>query len=370
MRGRFTWATSSTWATSTTWATLVSTVVLVALATALPSLAQPAHESIKLDVGGISRSFLLYRPSLATAANTTAKTASSTTLPGAAVALRTATPASIPLVIMLHGLGGTGANAARETGWSVKAEQEGFAVAYPEATRPYPLQAPSLRNNPQAWNDGSGRFDAGTQAVDDVVFIGSVVDAVTERLRTSTPIDPQRVFVTGFSNGASMAFRVGAELSQRVAAIAPVAGSSWAERVAPQRAVSVLYITGTADPLNPIEGGFPRLALSERNQGGRAKPPLRATEAQWAAALGCPARAPSEDLQNGVQRRQHTGCGAGAAGAGTGGQAELTFITVEGLGHVWAGGVNLLPEALVGKPTDKLKANDAIWDFFRAHPLR
>ena len=48
--------------------------------------------------------------------------------------------------------------------------------------------------------------------------------------------------------------------------------------------------------------------------------------------------------------------------------AEVVFITIEGLGHIWAGGVNLLPEFIVGKPTDKFKATDSIWDFFKAHP--
>jgi len=63
----------------------------------------------------------------------------------------------VPLVIMLHGMGGTGANAMRETGWSAKAGLEGFIVVYPEATRPNADKPPSLRSNAQSWNDGSGR---------------------------------------------------------------------------------------------------------------------------------------------------------------------------------------------------------------------
>jgi poly(3-hydroxybutyrate) depolymerase len=55
----------------------------------------------------------------------------------------------------------------------------------------------------------------------------------------------------------------------------------------------------------------------------------------------------------------------GAAGAPN----EVVLVTVEGLGHVWAGGQNLLPEFIVGKPTDKLKATDVIWEFFRVHPV-
>jgi polyhydroxybutyrate depolymerase len=38
------------------------------------------------------------------------------------------------------------------------------------------------------------------------------------------------------------------------------------------------------------------------------------------------------------------------------------------MGHVWPGGINRLPERLVGKPSDKLNATDVIWDFFKTHP--
>jgi polyhydroxybutyrate depolymerase len=156
-----------------------------------------------------------------------------------------------------------------------------------------------------------------------------------------------------------MAFRVGAELSDRVAAIAPVAGASWAETVSPERAVSVLYLTGTADPLNPMQGGFPRFAIGGRDQGGRAKPPVGVEISRWARALSCPDAPPREREENGVRIRRYPGCRDGA---------EIVFITVDGLGHVWAGGKSLLPEFVVGKPTDKLKATDVIWEFFRSHP--
>jgi len=77
---------------------------------------------------------------------------------------------SIPLVVMLHGMGGTAANAMRETGWSAKADLEGFIVVYPEATRPNADKPPSLRSNAQSWNDGSGRFHSAEQNIDDVAF--------------------------------------------------------------------------------------------------------------------------------------------------------------------------------------------------------
>ena len=49
--------------------------------------------------------------------------------------------------------------------------------------------------------------------------------------------------------------------------------------------------------------------------------------------------------------------------------AEVVLVTVEGMGHTWAGGKSLLPESMVGKTSDKIRATDAIWDFFVRHPM-
>jgi polyhydroxybutyrate depolymerase len=296
----------------------------------------PGHQGQGLEHAGQVRSYLLFLPSAAQDRSR-----------------------ALPLVLMLHGMGGTAANAVRETAWSVKAEQEGFVLAYADASRPDPQRPASLRNNPPAWNDGSGRFHAGAQQVDDTGFIRKLIDQVSAQ----QSIDPRRVYVTGFSNGASMAFRVGAELADRVAAIAPVAGASWAEAPQPVRGLSLIYLTGTADPLNPLEGGFPK--LGQREQGGRAKKPVAEMIGTWTRALQCqPAKdlsaANANDNANGVQTRSFGGCKDGA---------EVVVITVEGLGHIWAGGESRLPEFMVGKPTNKLKATDVIWDFFRSHPM-
>lgn len=47
---------------------------------------------------------------------------------------------------------------------------------------------------------------------------------------------------------------------------------------------------------------------------------------------------------------------------------EVEYYRVRGLGHIWPGGTNRLPEKLVGEPSDSLNATDVIWDFFKAHP--
>jgi poly(3-hydroxybutyrate) depolymerase len=118
-----------------------------------------------------------------------------------------------PLVIMLHGGGGTARAASWETGWAWKAEKEGFLVAFPNALARDPGQPSSFAGNPQLWNDGSNRFYPGQKAPDDVAFIAALLDDLSARFA----LDRGRVFVTGFSNGASMSFLVGAELPDRIA---------------------------------------------------------------------------------------------------------------------------------------------------------
>ncbi|MCU0713089.1 MAG: alpha/beta hydrolase-fold protein [Pirellula sp.] len=260
---------------------------------------------------------------------------------------------AVPLVVMLHGMGGTAILSQRETGLSDKGDAEGFIVVYPEATRPDPLQPASLRSNPQAWNDGSGRFHSGEQNIDDVGFLRSLIDELSKEYS----IDQDRVFVTGFSNGASMTFRIGAELADRVAAIAPHSGTCWTESIKPLRSISVCYLTGTADTLNPIEGGFPRLALGGQDQGGRSKPPVMSMITKWAKAIECDEKPVADEESNGVRKLRY--------GSGRG-QSQLLYITVDGLGHHWAGGKSQAPGFLVGRNTDKLKATDVIWTFFQA----
>lgn len=258
----------------------------------------------------------------------------------------------VPLVIMLHGGGGTGRAALRETGWTHKADQEGFVAAFPNALARDPSRRSHFSRNPQLWNDGSDRFYSGQKVVDDVRFIDALLDDLSARLA----VDAKRIFVTGFSNGASMSFRLGAELSQRIAAIAPVAGALWLKSLTLRRPVPMHYITGTVDPLNPIEGGVPKLANGASDAvRAKPKPPVRDSVVKWVQALGC-APTPTRQFEaNGV--RTQTYCD----------REQVAYIAVDGLGHTWAGGKSLLPEHIVGKTSTKIDATDVIWKFFQRH---
>jgi polyhydroxybutyrate depolymerase len=258
---------------------------------------------------------------------------------------------------MLHGGGGTGRGAADETGWHLKAQQEGFIVVFPEGTGPDPGAPGRFVGNPQTWNDGSGRFSRNREPADDVGFISRVLDDLCGRY----PVDTARIYVTGFSNGASMAFRLGVELSSRLAAAAPVAGAFWLGDPQPERSLSLCYITGDSDPLNPLQGGVPRTGGGLPLAGGKAKPPVLDSILKWARMTGCPAEPQPVAAPDGVMVVRY---GPGLD------DAEVLFYTLADCGHTWPGGLSHLPERVVGKTTECLKATDVIWEFFGKHIRR
>jgi polyhydroxybutyrate depolymerase len=243
-----------------------------------------------------------------------------------------------PVVVFLHGAGGTAAWAAGETGWSAVAVREGFVLAVPEGLPPDPRKPPKFLTNPQRWHDG------------DVEFLSALIADVLRR----TDGDPRRVYLTGFSNGAAMAFRFAAERAELLAAVAPVAGYCGVSDPRPARPVPTLYVIGTADPLVPLHGGQVRLPW-----GGRLvhRPPVAETLETWAAALGCATEPEVVSDAGGVREVVYAG------------PVEFRAVYVEGLGHHWPGGKGLLNPRIGGPPSDRLNANEPIWGFFQRHGL-
>lgn len=265
---------------------------------------------------------------------------------------------TLPVVVMLHGGGGTGKAAAWETRWNDKADRERFLAVYPDALAPDRKRESHFSRNPQLWNDGSERFYAGQVAPDDVAFLDALLDDLAARYA----VDSRRIYVAGFSNGASMSFLWGARSAKRIAAIAPVAGAAWQEPGTLERPVPMLYITGDADPLNLIGGGVPRLASGQSDKvRAKPKPPVRETIAKWVRANGCEASTRRVTEADGVRTETWGPCRE---------ESEVAFVKVAGLGHTWAGGRSLLPESMVGKQTDRLLATDVIWEFFSRHALK
>ena len=248
--------------------------------------------------------------------------------------------------MFLTGTGGTAAWADRETGWSELAGREGFALALPEALPPDPAKPPTFLTNPPRWNDGSPT-PSHPPVADDVRFLLAVIDDAVARFGA----DRARVFLTGFSNGAGMAFRLAAEAAERIAAIAPVAGYCWVENPRPARPIPTLYTVGTADLLIPLRGGDVRLPWSSRLV---RRPPVNATLERWAEGLGCDL-VPTLRSDDGSVRVEHYP-----------GPVVFDAVTVAGLGHHWPGGRGQLNPRIAGPPSAAVNATAMIWEFFRA----
>jgi polyhydroxybutyrate depolymerase len=132
----------------------------------------------------------------------------------------------LPVVLVLHGAGGTGRRMEQSTGLDATSDRYGFVAVYPSAAW-------------KLWN-----ITASPKKADDVAFMRTVLDTVESQVC----VDAGRVYATGVSNGGGMTALLGCAMSDRLAAIAPVAGNYRPlPPCAPDRPVSMLEIHGTAD---------------------------------------------------------------------------------------------------------------------------
>jgi polyhydroxybutyrate depolymerase len=253
--------------------------------------------------------------------------------------LPASTPA--PLVIVMHGGFGTAAQAERSYGWDELADRQGFVVAYPNGIN-------------RAWN--SGGICCGTpykENVDDVGFLSALIGELT---RTEN-IDPSRVYMSGISNGAAMAYRYACSNTEpAVAAIGSVSGSfSFA---CPQaRPTSVVEIHGLEDHNIPMDGG-----KGTRGVSGVSWVPVQQTIDLFRSADSC--SAPN------VQQR---GQGVTVYDSACAGGRDVTLITIAGAGHQWPGGPHIaMGMVMIGfdQNSTALNATQTLWNFFSTHPLR
>jgi polyhydroxybutyrate depolymerase len=230
------------------------------------------------------------------------------------------------------------------TNFDAQADRLGWIVVYPEILR-------------EGW-DAYGCCSH--QGASDVAFISSVID----QLEATEHVDPNRVYVSGISRGGMMAYRLGCELSGKIAAIAPVEGNMADQNgqvqgvtCYPQHPVSVLAIHGTADPEVPLKGG-----KSLVQQESIAYAPFNDVIEKWREIDHCGTE--RAVIRSGTPMTIWT-CQGGSA---------VSTLVIPGGVHTWPGTLlGLLVGVLSSGPQSygpevSTNASQVIADFFAAHP--
>jgi polyhydroxybutyrate depolymerase len=234
-------------------------------------------------------------------------------------------------VLNFHGFGGTAQQQELYTGFVDIAEREGFILVTPDGT-----------NRPQRWYI-YGKWERGY--VDDFAFVEDLIDEVS----ASACVDPSRIYATGMSNGAGLSSLLACK-SDRIAAIAPVAGSPYSELLCRTTGPTpVVAYHGTEDTLVPFNGG---------NGGRLGLPvtPVRENMRGWAEHNGCDMTLHSERIAADVVVERYTNCDQGA---------DVVLYVIEGGGHTWPGSDREI--RWLGKTTQSIDASELIWSFFASH---
>ena len=208
-----------------------------------------------------------------------------------------------PLVVVMHGAGGTAEQVRTSFGWDNLADRDGFEVAYPNGIGRY-------------WNAGNCCGLPHARNVDDVAFLHGLVG----RLVAQDGVDPRRVYAVGMSNGAMMAYAWACSMPDDLAGIGPVAGALVAP-CTPTPEVTVVAVHGTADRSVPINGGVGPRSVSHYDY-----PALAVSLEPFVAADGCLAL-PKQTQRPMVQISTWT-CAS---------DRNVTVAVVNGLGHEWPG---------------------------------
>jgi polyhydroxybutyrate depolymerase len=232
---------------------------------------------------------------------------------------------ALPVVLVFHGRGGFPGTVARQSGMNTLADKKRFMVVYPEGTG---------QPNNGSFNAGRCCGDAARYNVDDVGFVRDVLDDLQSRYK----IDSKRVYATGMSNGASMAFRIAAELADRIAAIGPVSGNQGFEGPLPSRPVPVICFYGMRDPYMFPRSMFPTIQWWIRANRCREKPVKVVQKKDY------------------VMERYEPP--PGIAGA------PVVFYKVTEGGHTWPGGIDINRGPGAGRTIQTVPATALMWKFF------
>lgn len=271
--------------------------------------------------------------------STTQPTTTSTTVVSTARAYSKFIPSSyskdtsLPLVVLLHGYGATGAMQESYMKFESVAETNKFILVYPDGT----VDSSGRR----FWNATDACCDFLSDVADDVYLL-----SILKEMESSYSIDAKRIYFVGHSNGGFMSYRMACKYPDRIAAIASLAGASFfkATDCGAKSSVSVLQVHGTKDETILYEGGQIL---------GTSYPGAVASASQWATFNQCTQNAATRSSKFDLEPNITGDETSVTAWTNCQNSSEVELWTMEGAAHI---------------PTLKSTFATKIWEFFAAHP--
>jgi len=243
-----------------------------------------------------------------------------------------------PLIIAMHGGVGSADNLEDQSQLNAPADKAGYIVVYPEGRKFTGIRT---------WNAGVCCGQAARRNVDDVGFISALIDTLRGRVN----IDTSRIYATGMSNGGFMAYRLACELSDRIAAIAPVAASLTIEPCNPSRPVPVVHYHSKADASILHQGGIGSGLSKHYN------PPLDSVIRAFGNHNKCVDSTVLYDKDKGLAYLALKSCSC---------EADVFYYLTDDGGHSWPGG----KKTVIGDTVSTaISASEDMIDFFSKHSL-
>ncbi len=233
-----------------------------------------------------------------------------------------------PVVINYHGYDNTAQRAAQYTNMGAEADKAGFILVFPQAV-----------DSPPSWDAGIGHLGP-TGDADDVQFTRDLISY----MENNYCVDTHRIYVTGYSEGGGMAYRLACELSPQIAAFATVEGAFYhvPGGCNPSRPVPFLEIHGQADQLAPYDGN-PGVGMAS----------VQTMLNLWLGIDQCQSSNKVIFQKADVTGFEWPNCTAGTV---------VEHYRISDGGHTWPGSS---PQPSLGFTTHTIDANVVIWNFFK-----
>jgi polyhydroxybutyrate depolymerase len=240
----------------------------------------------------------------------------------------------VPLIINLHGYTQTAQMQQDYTNFMPIADTAGFIMVFPQGTND---------------NQGQPFWNAflNPLLVDDLGFISALIDTI----KTNYKINTDQVYATGLSNGGFMSHVLACKLSNKIAAVASVAGTFYSAQYPynTNKAMPVMHIHGTSDPTVPFYGGSGMVSADT-------------TVAFWVKKNQCN---PSPVFTAIANTNTLDGCTAEHYVYKNGlNNSSVEFYKIISGAHTWPGSPYTF-----GTTNQDINASKEIWRFFRQYSL-